>query len=251
MSSIKFWEGWRVKKLIQTKLPKSCLSSFLELSVQFWQSLRIIIFSCNNISNFLPLKMTATAPPPAEGSWGPSSWVTCTNLQWMLLLTTLAGLLTARSRRSPGSYLPSWGDGGAWVTEGKLKTPGFSQEFGTAGTKKSCRCGRKIFTASPTIKSTERGDLCIWDKGGGKPPPVLSPIYGNMTPITQMSSRSPLAFCRASISWCRMETHCKLYFRGPGCLCFVLMLPNPLKRKAKKILTGFSQLFLLFMFSAA
>lgn len=171
MSSIKFWEGWRVKKLIQTKLPKSCLSSFLELSVQFWQSLRIIIFSCNNISNFLPLKMTATAPPPAEGSWGPSSWVTCTNLQWMLLLTTLAGLLTARSRRSPGSYLPSWGDGGAWVTEGKLKTPGFSQEFGTAGTKKSCRCGRKIFTASPTIKSTERGDLCIWDKGGENLPP--------------------------------------------------------------------------------
>lgn len=58
------------------------------------------------------------------------------------------------------------------ATEGKLEMPGFSQEFGTAGTKKSCRCGRKIFTALPTIKSSERGDLCIWDKGGDPAKPL-------------------------------------------------------------------------------
>lgn len=172
MSSIKLWEGWRVKKLIQTELPKSCLSSFLELSIQFRQSLGIIIFSRNNISYFLLLKTTAAAPPPAEGSWGPSSWVTCTNRRWMLLLAAPASIPAAGSGRSPGSHLPSRGDGSARLTEGKLKTPGFSQEFGTAGTKKSCRCGRKIFTASPTIKTSERGDLRIWDKaGGGTPAP--------------------------------------------------------------------------------
>lgn len=62
---------------------------------------------------------------------------------------------SARSRRSSGR-----GDGGARETKGELKMPGFSQESGTAGTKKSCRCGRKIFTVLPTIKSSERGDLC-------------------------------------------------------------------------------------------
>lgn len=52
--------------------------------------------------------------------------------------------------------------------------PGFSQESGTAGTKKSCRCGRKIFTALPTIKSSERGDLRSWAKGEGGNPPTHS-----------------------------------------------------------------------------
>lgn len=56
----------------------------------------------------------------------------------------------------------------------QTKTAWLSQEFGTAGTKKSCRCGRKIFTALPTIKSSERGDLRIWDKGGNKKDPTRS-----------------------------------------------------------------------------
>lgn len=40
-----------------------------------------------------------------------------------------------------------------------------SQEFRTAGTR---RWGRMIFTVLPTIKSSERGDLHIWDKGEKK-----------------------------------------------------------------------------------
>lgn len=59
-------------------------------------------------------------------------------------------------------------------------------------------------------------ETCVCGMKGGTPPPcsILSQIYGNMSPVTQMSSRSPLAFCRARISWCRMQTHCKLDFRG-------------------------------------
>jgi len=42
-----------------------------------------------------------------------------------------------------------------------------------------------------------------------------------MTPVMQISSRSPLAFYKASISWCRMETRCKLYFQEVrGLFCF-------------------------------
>lgn len=55
--------------------------------------------------------------------------------------------------------------------------PGFSQEFGTAGTKKSCRCGRKIFTVLPTIKSSERGDVYLGQRGDNPSPHSESNIW--------------------------------------------------------------------------
>lgn len=92
--------------------------------------------------------------------------MTCTSLQWMLQqFSLLPGAGGALAPTFPAEGMA------AQATEGKLGVPGFSQEFGTAGTKNSCRCGRKIFTALPTIKSSERGDLCVWDKGGDTPPP--------------------------------------------------------------------------------
>lgn len=243
LSSIKLCEGWKVKQLIQTQLPKSSLSSFLEFSTQFGQSTRIIIFSHNNISHFLPLEMTATAPPPAEGSWGPSLWVTCTKLCWKLSLDVLTGL-PAQEQEEPW-LPPSQSRGWRCMSDSRqAKKPGFSQEFGTAGTEKSCRCGRKLFTAWSTIKSSERGDLRIWDKVGGHPHPFWAQ-YREIWPLLRRWAPGALWHFAEQVpvgaGW-RLIVSCTFLAGGgrEGVL-FCFNASKSLKARTKK--TWFSQVF--------
>lgn len=110
---------------------------------------------------------------------------------------------------------------------------------------------KKVFYsfAHDKIKWKRRLAYAGWRGERSPPRSILSQIYGNMSPVTQMSSKSPLAFCRARISWCGMQTHHKLDFWEGD--CFVSLTPNPLESRAKEILAGFTQLFTLCMFSAA
>lgn len=170
----------------------------------------------------------------------------------MLLLDVLTGLPAARSRKSPGSHLPGQGDGGAG---GKLKSLAFPRNSGQLALRGLADVEGSFFTALPTIKPSERGDLRVWDEAGGHPHPFWVQYLEIWALLRRWAPGALWHFAEqvpVGAGW-RLTLSCTFFFgggrggaEGKG-FNFVLMLPNLSRGEQRKL--GSAKYFPLSTFS--